>query len=323
MQRARVIADTLSPAGSRLTTMEVVIPRIVLAEFNTHRAFSRNSASTRAIPVAKGLAAVEANPYVPDRWLANSRGMSPVGEVPPDAAARAGEVYQRALAAAVAGAAELAALGVAKEIAGRLAEPYAWHTVVVTATEWGNFLGQRCAPDAARPLRLAAIAMRDALEGSEPRRVDALAVGSAALHLPFVGPDDAAPLAEAFGADAADPLLLAAISSARCARVSYLTHDGRRSVREDVALAVRLVTAGHMSPFEHAARPASVEDVAEALADVAGVAVDTARVNPAAWAFGNFRGWVQLRKNIPGEADASTGATRRLGMAAALERWAR
>jgi hypothetical protein len=49
----KILADSISPDGVRLTTLEVVMPRIVLAEFNTHRMLSRNSASSRAIPIEK------------------------------------------------------------------------------------------------------------------------------------------------------------------------------------------------------------------------------------------------------------------------------
>ena len=50
--QANVVADSVSEDGYRLTTMVVNMPRIILAEFNTPRVFSRNSASTRAIPIA-------------------------------------------------------------------------------------------------------------------------------------------------------------------------------------------------------------------------------------------------------------------------------
>jgi thymidylate synthase ThyX len=72
---ARIVADSTNAKGNRLTTMVVVFPRIVLAEFNTHRVFSRNSASSRAIPVEKMIAMVEEQPYVPEEWGSNQKGM--------------------------------------------------------------------------------------------------------------------------------------------------------------------------------------------------------------------------------------------------------
>jgi thymidylate synthase ThyX len=73
---ARVLLDSVSPAGVRLTTLEVTFPRFVLAEFNTHRVFSRNSASSRAVPTSKLLERVENDPVLPIEWGRNKAGMS-------------------------------------------------------------------------------------------------------------------------------------------------------------------------------------------------------------------------------------------------------
>src|ERR1044072_6059739 len=72
---AKVLADSRSPAGRRLTTLEATFPRFVLAEFNTHRVFSRNSASSRAIPIAKQLRRVLDDPSVPIEFGSNQPGM--------------------------------------------------------------------------------------------------------------------------------------------------------------------------------------------------------------------------------------------------------
>src|ERR1044072_534502 len=72
---AKVLADSRSPAGRRLTTLEATFPRFVLAEFNPHRVSSRNSASSRAIPIAKQLRRVLDDPYVPIEFGSNQPGM--------------------------------------------------------------------------------------------------------------------------------------------------------------------------------------------------------------------------------------------------------
>ena len=54
---ARILLDSLSPSGARLTTMEVRYPRFIHSEMMTHRVFSRNAASSRAIPIKKMIAA--------------------------------------------------------------------------------------------------------------------------------------------------------------------------------------------------------------------------------------------------------------------------
>lgn len=281
---AKVVADSMSPAGVRLTTLEVTMPRIVLAEFNTHRMLSRSSASSRAIPVEKRIAMVEADPFVPEAFGRNQRGMQAGDALSGTDAIDARSVWLGACEDAVRRARALAEIGVHKQIANRLIEPFLWHTVLVTATEWSNFFALRCHPDAQPEIRKAAEMMRDAMAASKP-----LPFNYGEWHTPFVEP------AEAF-----DLLVegmtwrdACKVSIGRCARVSYLTHDGRRAPEEDVKLADRLSTSGHMSPFEHVARPfASFLDKADRYCPRTGRPF-----------VGNFAGWVQYRKGIANEDD--------------------
>jgi len=130
----------------------------------------------------------------------------------------------------------------------------------------------RCAPNAQPELRVAAIAMRDALRASTPREV-----GYGEWHLPLILDDERG----------LDPELLRTVSAARCARVSYLTHDGQRDLDKDVELYHRLVRDGHLSPLEHVATPAR-DDAFHA----------------------NLRGWIHLRstaERTPSEHAASVG----------------
>lgn len=262
---ARVIADSVSEAGKRITTIEATLPRIVLAELNTHRRLSRNSASSRAVPVRKMIERVRRDPYIPDEWPANCRGMSPHSEVIMPYVERC--AWLEDVEHACRKAENRAARGLHKEIANRPLEPFMWHTVVITATEWDNFLNLRCNAATSRPLRLTALAIREALAASTPTPIP-----TGGWHLPFIRPEDRAECA---------PEDLIPISTARCARVSYLTHDGRRDHSADLDLYARLLNGGHMSPFEHPA---------QALADPC-------------LPSGNFRGWHQHRKSIPFEHD--------------------
>src|SRR3954452_23556453 len=143
MYDAKILKDSISAAGARLTTFEVTIPRIVLAEFNTHRVFSRNSASSRAIPVAKSIEMVEDDPFVPEVFAANQKGMQ--GDDPLDARneAEAARVWHDALFDAIFHAKKLEELGLHKALANRILEPFKWHTIIVTATEWDNFFALR------------------------------------------------------------------------------------------------------------------------------------------------------------------------------------
>lgn len=266
---AKILADSVSPEACRLTTFEITFPRFVLAEFNTHRMLSRNSASSRAIPVEKRIAMVEADPFVPEAFGKNQKGMQAGAALDEGEASHARAIWLAAASHAVTQARGLAGLGVHKQLANRLLEPFLWHTVIVTATEWSNFFALRCHKDAQPEIRKIAEWMRSLHEEGTPQLVD---FGDE--HLPMIDADEA--LEEIHCSE------VALVSIGRCARVSYLTHDGRRDPKEDVALAKRLAASGHLSPFEHAAR-----------------AVRRSDPNPSS----NFVGWRQRRKDIRFEAD--------------------
>lgn len=303
---AKAVADSVSSDGVRLTTLEVTFPRIVLAEFNTHRVFSRNSASSRAIPVEKMLRMVEEHPYVPTHWGQNQKGMQAYQEIPEDLRPRAERSWLAARDSAVAHARDLLELKVHKQVTNRLLEPFMWHTVIVTATEWSNWTHLRDNPGAHPEIARIARLMGEALEASTPRKVE---FGD--WHLPyirddeFVIPDGSPEWDEPTGFECTKLSVDYAkrVSTGRCARVSYLTHDGRRDVSADIGLHDSLLQDGHMSPFEHVARPMTVADAESILRKQAPVSVDVLDIDVRNIFCGNFRGWVQYRKEIPHEED--------------------
>jgi Thymidylate synthase complementing protein len=296
---AKVLADSISPAGHRLTTLEATFPRFVLAEFNTHRVFSRNSASSRAIPVAKQIRRLLEDPYVPIEFGSNQPGMQ-AGPPLEGAAREAAEAeWLRARDAAVRHVLGLIAnpelvarhddllacleeaegslksppadwLNVHKQVSNRLLEPFMWHTVIVSSTTWENFWNLRCHPDAQPEIQLVAKKMREAVDASAPTPLQ-----EGEWHLPLIRPEDRE---EEVPTDQ-----LVKISVGRCARVSYLTHAGIRDLGADLFLYDRLLESGHMSPMEHVARPMTSDQLAAG-----------------AWC-GNFEGWCSHRKLIPGE----------------------
>lgn len=239
---ARILADHLAPSGYRLTTFEVTFPRIVLPEWNTHRLFSRNSASSRAIPVAKMIERVEKHPFIPEYWGKNQKGMQADEELSSPEKIKATAHWLEARDIAVDQAKALMEIGVHKQLANRLLEPFMWQTVLVTATEYKNFFRLRCHKDAQPEIREIAVRMEKMYRESRPLRV-----GQHFWHMPLM--DDAAELLD-MGYTQEQ---LRDISAGRCARVSYLTHDGKRDPEADLALAQRLLVDGHMSPFEHIA----------------------------------------------------------------------
>jgi len=264
---ARVLADSISPERVRLTTLEVTFPRIVLAEFNTHRVFSRNSASSRAIPVSKQLKRIQSDPFMPIYWGANQSGMQAQAELADDARASAHAIWLEARDSALRHVEQLLELGLHKQLTNRLLEPFMWHTVIVTATEWTNFFALRANPDAQPEIRKTAELMRRALVDSEP-----VPRNYGDWHTPLIQPDENFDLETSIK-----------ISAGRCARVSYLTHDGVRDPAKDIELYDRLINSGHMSPTEHVARPLESDEIHK----------------------GNFRGWHQHRADLPFEEDFS------------------
>lgn len=323
---ASVLADSLSPEGVRLTSFKLTYPRIIHAEMCRHRMHSRCVSSSRAIPVQRFVEQVELDPYTPTHWGKNQKGMQAHQELTAEEANRAEIVWLRARDYAVHQAKALLDIGLHKQLTNRLLEPWMWVTEVVTATEWDNFFHLRCHPDAHPEIRLLAEAMREAMCVSRPARL-----GYEEWHLPFISEEDRESFQDSDPAALpSGELLLCSIG--RCARVSYLTHDGRRDVTEDVALARRLLDSGHMSPFEHVASPMSplqlerrirwryvVEGGQEAWISRGTVERPPLDVGEILWgrvieevlgwqAFeGNLNGWMSYRKTIPGEHDMLGG----------------
>lgn len=304
-QRARVIADSISPDGHRVTTLEVTMHRFVLAELNTHRVFSRNSASSRAIPVRKQIARVVDTPATPVEFGSNKRGMQAGEPLTGDAHNQALDAWLHARDQAVAAVQQLQQLGVHKQVTNRLLEPFMWHTVIVTATDWDGFFEQRCSPLAQPEIRVAAEAMQTARAASTPTELD---VGQ--WHTPYVTRvteqqlhtnneltefEQATAITDQMWSQEAPELrgdtFAQAISAARCARVSYLTHDGVRDTDKDINLYQRLVSARppHWSPLEHVTTPC-----------------DDCHNNRDHQHLGNLTGWSQLRHQISVTQDTAT-----------------
>lgn len=296
MFSAKVILDSLNPFnGIRLITMELTYPRFIHAEFMTHRNFSRNSASSRAIPVEQTIQMVMENPAIPIFWGKKQKGMSSDSQVEDIDGARREWLVGRDRA--VETARSMQRLGLHKQLTNRVLEPFLWHTVICTATEWSNFFALRDHPDAQPEIAHLARLMKIAQNESVPT--------SRIEHMPYITSDDIED-AQRFVLDNWSTetqlgtdynLALRQISAARCARVSYLTHDGKRDVSKDVELFERLVNgsggSGHWSPLEHVAF-ANGEQL-----PYKDQYSGTWKIGPA-W-FGNFRGWKQFRKKFSSE----------------------
>jgi hypothetical protein len=265
----KIIADSVNDYGNRLTTMQLRYPRFIHSEFMTHRMFSRNARSSRAVPTKKLIEEVFNNPVMPVHWGQNQPGMQASKEIKDKQ--KAIDVWCSAAKQAADKAYYLEGLGVHKQVVNRILEPFLHIDVVVTATEWSNFYALRRHKDAQPEIKALADMMWESQQASKPEHVY-----EGEWHLPYITPE------EWDQSIAWDRLIK--ISVARCARVSYKTFDGTPTkLEDDLKLYDRLVGAHpmHASPAEHQARPATTDDTDDIC--------------------GNFRGWVQYRKTLMGE----------------------
>lgn len=294
---AKVVADSIATyffgaemhLGNRVTTFQLRYPRFIHAELMTHRVFSRNASSSRAIPVMTMLKEILLDPAMPIYWGANQSGMQAKSELSGLKRRLAIRVWRLARYPAVFAAFIAYKIGLHKQIANRICEPWAHISVVVTATEYQNWFNLRLHADAQPEIRHLAGMMDLARSISTPRRLNA-----GEWHLPYV---------RSFERNNLSSEDAIKVSVARCARVSYLTHDKQMpSIEQDIALYERLVGSVplHASPAEHQAKP----DVFDTPNPVKTYGTDWARDRnhyDNLWLHGNLVGWVQYRKLLPSE----------------------
>lgn len=298
---AEIIADSISNENIRITTFQLRYPRFIHAELMTHRVFSRNASSSRAVPVEKLIADIERDPAMPVHWGKNQKGMQANEELDQWNKGRAHIFWLTAMKLAIHSAKNLIEAGAHKQIVNRILEPFSHINVVLTSTYWANWYGLRNHEDAQPEIRLLAQRMQDAQTLSKP-----VLLQPGEWHLPYIKANDweiayqtlrsqHPDTDEILGYQIRDVLLK--VSTARCARVSYLTHDGRETtLEEDFALYERLMERAplHASPAEHQATPDFYQHN------------DMHKDNLVeGWKksnhWGNFYGWIQHRKLLPNE----------------------
>lgn len=269
--QVKVIADSISKEGKRITTFELIYPRFIHAEMLRHRVFSRTVESSRAKPIKKNLDEVRINPVLPRHLTLNEPGMVGTKEITDFN--KKENIYDSL--------AKLANMTVTaiefleknyhlhKQVLNRYLEPFLNTKEVVTSTEWDNFFTLRLASDAEPHIQELAALMKEGLEQSIPKLVKENGV-----HLPYVTEEEKAKY----------PInTLMKISSARCARCSYKLYDGTTDVEKDLILYEKLRKGKHLSPMEH-------------------VAIADYKDYEGNWAnpeyHGNFIGWCQHRKYV-------------------------
>lgn len=266
MIKAEVVKDSINTNGVRLTTLCLTYPRFIHSEFMTHRVFSRNAASSRAIPVKRMMKELRTNPAMPVYWGANQSGMQAAEELRGWRLWLAKKNWVFACYLMLFCAWVFQKINLHKQISNRILEPWFHMRTLVTATEWDNFLNLRRHKDAQPEMRELAIAIGLAMKHSKPKLVM-----QGEWHLPYIKDSE-------YKQFSSRELIMASV--ARCCRVSYLNHDGKQpDVYKDIHLHNKLLNDGHMSPLEHQAMASKDSDKT-----------------------GNFTGgWEQYRKQILGE----------------------
>jgi len=200
---------------------------------------SRNTASSRAIPVATRCNAIEEMPFIPSAFGKNQKGMSASQDLDEASSIEAEQIWREALADALRHARRLEKLGAHKQLANRITEPFAWVTQIISATEWDNYFALRDHAAAAPEIQAAARAMKAAIEASTPT-----VLNEREWHIPLVTDRER---------ELYSTKVLIKLSVARCAAVSYEKHSSTKTLEEEMARHDMLAACGHMSPFEHQA----------------------------------------------------------------------
>ena len=304
--KAAVICDSISEQGVRLTTFEIEYPRIVMSEFNTHRAVSRNSSSSRAIPVSKMLEHTKNINLKPIYFGSKKSGMQAGDELVGEDLQYAKSTWESALHSMVHSAKILDECGVAKEVCNRLVEPFQLVKVVCTATDWDNFFNLRLHPDSDPNICMLAYKMYQAMQESAPFNLK-----SGDWHLPYIyriksfdgvmkyALEEFPKLHELSLAEAIK------ISAASCASVSYRTEGMTLEKADKIFDMLIKAEVIHSSPFEHLATP-----VKNKFNELGKVSVNCSELQ--SWedgithmnkqgqlCSGNLRGWVQYRHLLP------------------------
>ena len=275
---ARIVADSISN-NTRLTTFELEYPRFIHGEVMTHRVFSRNASSSRAVPTKKAIEQVKNNPAVPVYFGLNKPGMV-AGEEHSnrDACVKA---WKHMAAATSEMVRALDEQNIHKQIAARPLETYQMMKVVLSGTDFENFFWLRD-DDAAQPeIRELAKVMREAMDSNEP-----VNLSEGDWHTPYFNNGYVT-------ASSTDIELAKKISASCCAQVSYRNLDDSIEKAEKIYDMLIKADKIHASPFEHIATPAPEWKGEEWPEGVTHINRNKELCS------GNFRSWIQLRALLP------------------------
>lgn len=291
--KAAVIADSINPNGVRITTLELEYPRFIHAEVMTHRMFSRNSASSRAIPVSKVIEQVKNNPAMPVHWGKNQPGMQAKEELQGITKIAVKDSWIESAKEVARRADIMHQAGLHKQVVNRMLEPYQLIKVVVTATEWNNFFFLRDHEDAQPEIQKLARVMLGEMQYSKPQQLH-----YGMWHLPYIETRVVEDTQVYKNPDGGFYSLEEAIqiSCSSCAQVSYRKLDTSLEKAKDIYKRLVESEPVHASAFEHVAQCVDTDNIELDHDWIVGMThVDMQGQH---WS-GNFRDWIQYRQLIP------------------------
>jgi thymidylate synthase ThyX len=339
---AKIIADSINKRGDRITTFLLTYPRIIHAEVMTHRMFSKNSSSSRAIPFEKMLEEVTNNPFIPIAFQKTHKGMQGNEYFDDYESHKQMEtIWLKGRDKSIEQAKNLNSEGVTKQLCNRLLEPYLYHTILLTGTDFNNFFDLRCPKyeildgygqmnyykskneiiktypyshfesksvkwlninksQAEIHIQDLSEKMYDCYNENIPTQLQ-----EGEWHIPFNDKMNDCKIISMFdnyntmdeGDEQLNKLLeyKIKISTARCARLSYMTFDNEIDYEKDLELHNRLLESRHYSPFEHCSKTMTEEEYnkfSKKYIDKNGIETEE---------FGwcrNFKGFIQYRHLI-------------------------
>lgn len=291
---AKILKYSIAPSGIKLVTFELEYPRFILAELNTHCMLIKNTASSRAIPISKIVDLITDNPVMPLFWGKNKPGMSAEEEITPDKVEQAKQVWLELRDHAVDAARKFEELGLHKQIANRILEPWVTVKTVFTGTELANLFWLRCHKDAQPEFRALAKEMYDALQKATPTLLR-----DGEWHLPYVETSRNEDGCLHYYDEQGNELSLEQariLSASCCAQVSYRKLDSSVEKSEDIYAKLIGNMPVHASPVEHQAMPINFTTANKATKGITHM-----DKNGMLWG-GKLRGWICFRHLIDNES---------------------
>lgn len=294
-----MVAYSVSPSGKEIITYELEYPRFIHGEFMTHRNFSRNAMSSRAVPIEKMIEQVRTNPAVPIHWGKNQSGMQAKVELEGSDLGSTICEWEAAARLAASCAEKMDEYGAHKQVVNRILEPFQVMKTVMTTTEINNFFYLRCHEDAQPEIKELADCMYEAYNSCEAELLK-----NGEWHTPYVdhfrASDGDAVLeyhSNSIGLSVEDALK---VSASCCAQVSFRVYDD--GIDKAKRIYDRLVESKpvHASPFEHQAKPISSEITGAYGCDLDAYDIEEGVTHfdfDKLWS-GNFCGWIQYRQLI-------------------------